>query len=230
MYEEIMDNLKSINQKIEQSLTLAGRSDSVLLVGATKTQSPQLIEFVLNNNLLSDVGENRVQEIIEKYDFAPSLNWHMIGQLQSNKVKYIVDKVVLIHSLDRLSLAEEIDKQSKKINKITDCLIEINLGSELSKGGISSQDLQKFCQQLEQFSNVRLRGIMTVMPKLDNEQLLIDYYKDFYQLFLKMQKICSSRHLVDKISCGMTQDFELAIRYGHSNIVRIGRKIFGERK
>ncbi|MEG1609298.1 MAG: YggS family pyridoxal phosphate-dependent enzyme, partial [Clostridia bacterium] len=206
MFEDIACNIQLINQQIQQSLALANRTDSVLFVAATKTQSAQTIDFLASNNLITAVGENRAQEIVEKYDTAPSLQWHMIGQLQSNKVKYIIDKVVLIHSLDRLSLAEEIDKQAKKIDKVVDCLIEINMGSELSKGGIQPQQLQQFCNQLECFDNIRLRGVMSVMPKLDDESQLIQLYRQFYQLYLNMRDCCSARHSIDFISCGMTND------------------------
>ena len=135
--EELSESIKICEERIEAAKQRAGRKDEVVLIGATKTQPKELIEMIQENKLLKVVGENHVQEIVEKYDSGKELTWHMIGQLQSNKVKYIIDKVALIHSLDRESLAQEINKQAIKHNKIMDCLIEINMGSELTKGGIA---------------------------------------------------------------------------------------------
>lgn len=229
MYDNIKNNIAEVLKKINESLARANRTDKVTLIGATKTQSDELIQFLASNNLLSDVGENHAQEIMKKHAYGANLNWHMIGQLQSNKVKNIIDKVTLIHSLDRLSLAEEINKQSIKNNITMDCLIEVNMGNEIAKGGIEAKELRIFCEQLEQFSNIRLRGLMCVMPHLDDKNNLQDYYKKFYDLYGQMQVVCSARQLIDTLSCGMSEDFELAVEFGHSNMVRVGRKIFGER-
>lgn len=228
-FEEIESNIKNCLQKIQDAKDRAGRKDEVVLIGATKTQSCELIDFIDKNRLLTDVGENRVQEIIEKYDSGKNLRWHMIGQLQTNKVKYIIDKVVLVHSLDRQSLADELDKQAKKHNLTIDALIEINMGSELSKGGINKEDLLGFLDYVEQKDNIRLRGLMAVMPNLDDKQKLIEYYKEFRLLFEKLRRVASPRHLIDTLSCGMTNDYEIAIEYGGSTMVRLGRVLFGER-
>lgn len=229
MYELIAQNIKHINQDINNALARANRTDNVLLVGATKTQPKQVIEYLSQNKLLEVVGENRVQELVAKYDINDNLKRHMIGQLQSNKVKQIIDKVELIHSLDRITLATEIDNQAKKHNKIMDCLIEVNVGGEISKGGVLPNKLIEFCQQVEQFDNIKICGLMTVMPIRQNKQTLIDDYKAFYDMFLKAQQIGNNKQNMRLLSCGMTNDYEIAIEYGHSNIVRIGRKIFGER-
>lgn len=228
-FEEIEVNIKKCLQKIQDAKKRAGRDDEVTLIGATKTQSKELIEFLDKSKLLSDVGENRVQEIIEKYDSGKNLKWHMIGQLQTNKVKYIIDKVVLVHSLDRESLADELDRQAKKHNLTIDALIEINMGSELSKGGIEKENLLGLLDYVEQKENIRLRGLMTVMPNLEDKEILKKYFEEFRLLSEKLKRVASPRHVIDTLSCGMTNDYEMAIEYGGATMVRLGRVLFGER-
>lgn len=228
-FQDIKTNVEKCLTLIDEVRSRAGRSDKVTLIGATKTQSRELIEFIDKENLLTDVGENRVQELVDKFDSAKSLNWHMIGQLQTNKVKYVIDKVVLIHSLDRQSLADEIDRQAKKHNLVMDCLIEVNMGSEISKGGVSPKELDDFLAYAEQKDGIRLRGLMTVMPNLDDKTALKDLYVSFNGLFKEFAKKVSPRHKIDILSCGMTNDYQMAIEYGGATMVRLGRVLFGER-
>ena len=226
---ELQKNISLCLSNIEAAKKRANRQDSVVLIGATKTQPKELIKMIQDNHLLTDVGENHVQEIVEKYETGDNLTWHMIGQLQSNKVKYIVGKVALIHSLDRESLAQEIDKQAKKHNVIQDCLIEINMGSEITKGGIAKEDLAEFMSFVEKYDNIRIRGLMSVMPNLEDKELLKNMYIDLKALFDNLKNIASLRHKIDTLSCGMTNDYELAVEYGGSTMVRLGRVLFGAR-
>lgn len=226
---ELQKNISLCLSNIEAAKKRANRQDSVVLIGATKTQPKELIKMIQDNHLLTDVGENHVQEIVEKYETGDNLTWHMIGQLQSNKVKYIVGKVALIHSLDRESLAQEIDKQAKKHNVIQDCLIEINMGSEITKGGIAKEDLAEFMSVIEKYDNIRIRGLMSVMPNLEDKELLKNMYIDLKALFDNLKNIASLRHKIDTLSCGMTNDYELAVEYGGSTMVRLGRVLFGAR-
>ena len=228
-FEQVKYNISRCQSLIEEAKLRAGRSDNVTLIGATKMQSRELITFLDGNKLLSDVGENRVQEFVDKYDFGKGLKWHVIGQLQTNKVKYIIDKAVLIHSLDRESLADEIDKQAKKHNLTADCLIEVNMGSEISKGGVDPQNLDNLLSYVEGKDNIRLRGLMTVMPNLEDKEALKDLYKSFKELFEDFKSKVQSRHRIDTLSCGMTNDFEMAIEYGGATMVRLGRVLYGER-
>ncbi len=228
-FEQIKDNISKCLTLIEEAKIRAGRIDDVTLIGATKMQSRELISFIADNRLLTDVGENRVQEFVDKYDFGNGLKWHVIGQLQTNKVKYIIDKAVLIHSLDRESLADEIDRQAKKHNLVADCLIEVNMGSELSKGGVAPQQLDKLLAYVEGKDSIRLRGLMTVMPNLEDRDALKDLYKSFNKLYEMFKTNVSDRHQIDTLSCGMTNDYEMAIEYGGSTMVRLGRVLFGER-
>lgn len=228
-FEEVRNNIKNCIEKINAAKQRAGREDEVTLIGATKTQSRELIEFIDSQRLLTDVGENRVQELVDKYDCGKNLKWHMIGQLQTNKVKYIIDKVALVHSLDRPALADELDKQAKKHNLVIDALIEVNMGSEISKGGVDKSELLGLLDYVEQKENVRIRGLMAVMPNLEDKERLKDYYREFRLLFEKLIRVASPRHVVDILSCGMTNDYEMAIEYGGSTMVRLGRVLFGER-
>ncbi len=228
-FEQIKDNISKCLTLIEEAKIRAGRIDDVTLIGATKMQSRELISFIADNRLLTDVGENRVQEFVDKYDFGNGLKWHVIGQLQTNKVKYIIDKAVLIHSLDRESLANEIDRQAKKHNLVADCLIEVNMGSEISKGGVAPQQLDKLLAYVEGKDSIRLRGLMTVMPNLEDRDALKDLYKSFNKLYEMFKTNVSDRHQIDTLSCGMTNDYEMAIEYGGSTMVRLGRVLFGER-
>ena len=228
-FEEVRNNIKNCIEKINAAKRRAGRENEVTLIGATKTQYRELIEFIDSQRLLTDVGENRVQELVDKYDCGKNLKWHMIGQLQTNKVKYIIDKVALVHSLDRPALADELDKQAKKHNLVIDALIEVNMGSEISKGGVDKSELLGLLDYVEQKENVRIRGLMAVMPNLEDKERLKDYYREFRLLFEKLRRVASPRHVVDILSCGMTNDYEMAIEYGGSTMVRLGRVLFGER-
>ena len=227
--EELEHNINTCKANIEAALKRANRTDTVTLVGATKTQPKELIQMIQDNKLLDVVGENHVQEIVEKYETGDKLTWHMIGQLQSNKVKYIIDKVALIHSLDRESLAQEIEKQARKHNKVMDCLIEINMGSELTKGGINKEELNDFMIMLDKYPSIRIRGLMSVLPNLQDKEALKQMYIELNKLYEGLKQSADKRHQIDILSCGMTNDYEMAIEYGGSNMIRLGRVLFGER-
>lgn len=222
----IEQNILEFKEKVSRLSSNAGRE--VKIVAATKTQPKELLDFIAKKSLLTDVGENRVQEFVEKYDPESGLNYHIIGQLQSNKVKYIAGKVVLVHSLDRYSLADEIEKQSEKRNVITDCLVEINMGSEISKGGVNPDELYSFIDGLRNYGHIRVKGIMSVMPNVEINEL-IGYYKKFALLFAGLEGMRGGNIVPDICSCGMSNDYAPAIEYGGSNMVRPGRILFGER-
>lgn len=228
-YDLIAENIRICKEKIDNALNRANRKDSVTLIGATKTLPKELTDFLADNALLTDIGENHVQEITAKYDITKKINWHMIGQLQSNKVKYIADKVVLMHSLDRLSLAQEIDKQAKKRDIVCNTLIEINMGAEITKGGIQPNELFEFADKLQQFDNIKIKGLMSVLPNLQDKNQLIDMYKSLNELYCEFKLKNFSNTDAVYMSSGMSNDYELAIEYGGSNMVRLGRVLFGER-
>lgn len=222
----VESNILRFKEEVKRLAGAAGRD--VKIVAATKTQPKELIEFIAARSLLTDVGENRVQEFVEKYDETLGLNYHIIGQLQTNKVKYITGKVALVHSLDRYALADEIEKQSSRRNIVTDCLIEINMGSELSKGGVDPDGLFAFADGLRKYSHIVVKGIMSVMPNVEINAL-IGYYKKFASLFEELKKSAGGNVSPEICSCGMSGDYAPAIEYGGSNMVRPGRILFGER-
>ena len=224
---EVEKRIKLCKSKINDALCDAGRIDEVTLIGAVKTRSKEFIKEVVDKGLLQDIGDNRVQELIANYNSNLNVKRHFIGRLQTNKVKYIIDKVSLIHSLDREELAAEIDKQAAKHGLAADCLIAVNVGSELSKGGVEMSEVLSFANELKKYSNIRLRGLMSVMPMSVEKDKLIDLYKRFYDKFLQLKQLDGS---IDTLSCGMSGDYEIAVRYGGSTAVRLGRIIFGERE
>jgi len=216
--EELKNNMSYINNKIEQNKIV----DEVLLVGATKTRTIETIEAATRLGLLV-AGENRVQELLAKYKKVEGLTWHFIGALQTNKVKYIVDKVDMIHSVDRIELANEINRRCEKINKVMPVLIEINIGREESKSGVKPEDLIFLIEQVKQLPFVKVVGLMSVLPKFAEESL----YKAMADLFLSVKNKFRDLDL-RWLSMGMSDDYEIALKNG-ANLIRIGTLLFGKR-
>lgn len=222
--EQLSKNIKIVKQNVADICEQCGRENDVLIVGASKTMPQQIIDMVDENHLLDVLGENKAQEIVEKYKQRQSFEWHFIGTLQSNKVKYIIDKVSLIHSVDKFSLAQEIDKQAKKNNLTMQILLQINMGKEESKSGFYIEKVEDAILQISQLNNVKIVGLMAVMPICEQEKT-IKLFCDLKQVYQKLKQKYNLKYL----SAGMTNDYELAIKYAGANIVRIGRAIFGER-
>ena len=184
----------------------------------------QVVDMVDSEKLLSVLGENRVQELVAKYRENQSFEWHFIGELQTNKVKYIIDKVSLIHSVDTINLAKEIDKQAKKHNLIMPVLLQINMGKEESKSGFYIEEIEEIINKISSFENIRIDGIMAVMPILEKEAT-IKLYEELNSKWLQVKEKYNFKYL----SAGMTNDYDLAIEYAGANVVRIGTAIFGKR-
>ena len=220
-------NVSEIREKIDAAKARAGRGDEVLLVAAVKSADVDEINYIHDKLGINDVGENRVQKLLASYDelHKEGLNIHFIGSLQSNKVKYIIDKVKMIHSLDSLSLAREIDRQAKKHGIVMDVLVEINIGEEENKGGVLPNEAEAFCDALLEFSNIRLRGFMTMAPKCEKNDEYNKYFSQTYKIVLDIWT--KKRHNIDRpiISMGMSESFEEAVACG-SNLVRVGRSMF----
>lgn len=198
----------------------------VTVVCATKTVSPSVMNGIYDQLGLDIVGENRVQELLSKYEEASACKrWHFIGQLQTNKVKYIIDKVELIQSLDRLSLAKEVQKQAEKIGKVQEVLVEVNMAGEETKGGATPDSTLCFIEELEALKNVKVRGIMSVLPNLEDKTLLDGYYKNLYKLYEEVKRNKSG---IDYLSAGMSGDWERAVGHG-ANMIRLGSILFGKR-
>ncbi len=229
MLNLLADNLKRINQNIAIAAEKSGRSPSdITLIGVTKTIDISRINHLLDLGILN-LGENKVQEMLEKYDvLGKKPNWHMIGHLQTNKVKYIIDKVSLIHSVDSLKLAQEIDKRAKMHNIVMDILMEVNIAGELSKSGVELSNAFEFAKQLMNFESLRLRGVMTIAPFVEKQEKNRYCFQNMTQLFIDIRHKLDNNNSMKFLSMGMTNDYEVAIEEG-ANMVRIGTGIFGER-
>ena len=213
-YENVLENIK-----------LHDKDGRVKLLLATKMQSCEDINFLISQGCQL-IGENKVNELLEKYDsYDKSAEVHFIGTLQSNKVKYIVDKVSLIHSVDKLSLLAEIDKRAGKIGKVMDVLLEVNSGREESKSGILPEDVCEFYEKATSFPNVRVRGLMTMAPRCQTREEYLKYFGLTRELFDKL--FGNDKDAI--LSMGMSESYTYAVEAG-ANLVRVGSKIFGERK
>lgn len=215
---------------VNERIKIAAKGRNITLVGATKTVDAETINFAAENLGLHDIGENKVQELLSKYDDLRRdlLNIHFIGRLQTNKVKYIIDKVCLIHSVDSLSLAREIDKQAHKHSLKMNVLAEVNIASEPSKGGICPDDAIEFAGSLCKFENLSLVGVMSVPPKGATKEKLFEYFtktKSILDNMVSCGYIAADEPI---LSMGMSDSFESAIECG-ANTVRIGSALFGKR-
>ena len=225
--DKVIENYKNAMSRLETALEESGRSmQDVLVIGASKTMPLERILFVRDNTDVKIFGENRVQELLEKY--TPDVRWHFIGQLQTNKVKYIVDKVELIHSVDRLSLLQEIDRQAKKHGKVQDILIEVNIGGEEKKGGVAPAEFIDFAKEVDKYPSVRLKGLMSVLPNVEKEALNA-FYLQLSKLYDTLKQTRLDNADIRYLSAGMSNDYDVAVKYG-ANIVRLGRALFGERE
>jgi len=244
--EAVLENILYVKQKIKDSAEAAGRSaQDVVLLAATKTVDADTINFAIDNGI-NCIGENRVQELLEKYDLINKngVDIHFIGRLQTNKVKYICDKVSLIHSVDSVKLAKEIDRQSAKIGKVMNVLVEVNIGCEESKGGISPDYLEEFLDQLSVFKNIKVKGLMCIPPKCDNTEFSSnegqnvestkksyknqEFFRKIMKLFLDISQKKLDNIDMQVLSMGMSDDYEQAVIEG-STLVRVGRGLFGSR-
>lgn len=225
--DKVIENYKNAMSRLETALEESGRSmKDVLVIGASKTMPIERILFVRDNTDVKIFGENRVQELLEKY--TPDVRWHFIGQLQTNKVKYIVDKVELIHSVDRLSLLQEIARQAKKHGKVQDILIEVNIGGEEKKGGVAPAEVIDFAKEVDKYPSVRLKGLMSVLPNVEKEALNA-FYLQLSKLYDTLKQTRLDNADIRYLSAGMSNDYDVAVKYG-ANIVRLGRALFGERE
>ena len=227
-YSYIDRNVADVRERMKNAAESTGRcAGDIMLLAAIKSADVEEVRYIHEKCGINDVGENRVQQLVERYEAikSDSLNIHFIGKLQTNKVKYIIDKVCMIHSLDSIKLAQEIDKQAKKHGLIMDVLVEINSGEEENKSGIMPSEAEAFCAELSQFDSINLRGFMTMAPKCEKKEEYCKYFCKTYQLVLDIWT--KKLHNIDRpiISMGMSESFEAAISEG-ADIVRVGRKLF----
>lgn len=224
----IRENLENVRFKISEAAKSAGNNpDDITLVAVTKTHGTSLINEAIESGV-RDIGENKVQEVLEKYEDVKPVKWHLIGHLQTNKVKHIVDKVSLIHSVDSEKLLDEIEKQSKLKNIISNVLIQINISGEESKFGINPSETERLLEYCEHLENVKIRGLMTIAPKFYEEFTSIKHFENIRRIYVDIQGKKYDNSSMEYLSMGMSQDYEEAIRAG-SNMVRVGSAIFGKR-
>lgn len=222
-----MNTREEIKQNIERiTAELDGRARLLL---ATKTVPAELINYTAELGVTL-IGENRVDELLEKYDALDKerLEIHFIGHLQSNKVKYIIDKVSMIHSVDSLSLAKEIEKQASRRDIVMPVLIEINIACEESKSGIRLEETEAFLKNLEEFPHLSVRGLMTIPPKTDRPEENLQFFEKIYQKFIDIRAKKEDNRNWTVLSAGMSGDYLQAVSAG-ANLVRIGSAVFGAR-
>ena len=214
--DSIQNNLESIKKEV---------GENVLVVAVSKTKSIELIKKAYETGH-RDFGENKIQEMTSKFNDLPEdINWHMIGHIQTNKVKYLAPYVSLIHSLDSLKLAKEINKQAIKNNRIIECLIQYRISNEETKFGLNENEVMDIIKLQDNFSGLRITGLMGMASFVDDQNVIDKEFKKLKTLFDKI-KLSNKKFKI--ISMGMTLDYNLAIKNG-SNMIRIGSKIFGER-
>ena len=225
----ILDNIKQVEENIIKSCEKVGRDPKeVTLIAVSKTKPYTAIEEALPSGVL-DYGENKVQELTEKYEILPKdIRWHMIGHLQRNKVKYLVGKVELIHSVDSLRLANQIETEFAKKNEIASILIEVNVANEESKFGITSETTEQLVREISKLEHVRIKGLMTIAPYTDNPETNREYFRNMKKLSVDITEKNIDNVSMNVLSMGMTGDYQVAIEEG-ATMVRVGTGIFGER-
>lgn len=225
----IKSNIEYINDLKTTAAEKSGRSgEDVLLVAVTKLHTPAEINEAIDAGI-TDIGENKVQEIIDKFDDVKPVKWHLIGHLQTNKVKYIIDKVSMIHSVDSLKLAKEIDKRAEQHGLTMDILIQVNSALDERKFGVTTEETEELISQiLSACPNVRLKGLMCIAPYEENPDDARPYFAAVRELYDKYSKEKNERMDFEFLSMGMTNDFQVAIEEG-SNLIRVGTAIFGKR-
>ncbi|MBR1910494.1 MAG: YggS family pyridoxal phosphate-dependent enzyme [Lachnospiraceae bacterium] len=225
----IRERLEKVQNSMSEAVKASGRDEKdVTLIAVSKTKPVEMIKEVYDAGI-RDFGENKVQEIIDKYPKLPSdIRWHLIGHLQTNKVKYIIDKVCMIHSVDSLKLAQEISRQAVKHNVTADILIEVNVAGEDTKFGVKPEDTLSLCEEISALANVRIRGLMTVAPFVDDPEENRAVFCTLRQLFVDIDAKNIDTVCMDCLSMGMSNDYTVAIEEG-ATFVRVGTSIFGQR-
>lgn len=225
----LCENLKKVEDNVDAACREAGRSrDEVTLIAVSKTKPVEMLSTIYNQGI-RDFGENKVQEMCDKMEQLPSdIRWHMIGHLQTNKVKYIVGHTTLIHSVDSLHLAKEIEKQAEKKDVTVDILVEVNIAEEESKFGIHKEETYELVRQIAALPHVHIRGLMTIAPYVENPEDNRMYFRGIRQLSVDIAEKNIDNVDMDVLSMGMTGDYMVAIEEG-ATMVRVGTGIFGER-
>lgn len=225
----LQEQLAEVEKRIQEACRRAGRSrEEVTLIAVSKTKPVEMLQEAYDLGIRT-FGENKVQELADKYEVLPKdIHWHMIGHLQTNKVKYIVDKVDLIHSVDSIKLAETIEKEAAKKNCIANILIEVNVAEEESKFGLKVEEVIPFIEKIAAFPHIRVQGLMTIAPFVENSEENRAIFANLHKLSVDIMAKNIDNVNVNILSMGMTNDYEVAIEEG-ATMVRVGTGIFGVR-
>ena len=225
----LKENLENVEQKIQAACERSGRDRSeVTLIAVSKTKPAEMVQEAYDLGIRL-FGENKVQEIMDKSEVLPAdIHWHMIGHLQRNKVKYIVDKVAMIHSVDSLRLAETIEKEAEKKNVVVPILIEVNVAQEESKFGLKPEEVLPFIEQIAGFSHIQVKGLMTIAPYVENAEENREIFRELKKLSVDIAAKNINNVTMSVLSMGMTGDYMVAVQEG-ATMVRVGTGIFGAR-
>ncbi|MFR5601484.1 MAG: YggS family pyridoxal phosphate-dependent enzyme [Lachnospiraceae bacterium] len=225
----IREQLEQVREQIKEACARSGRDQSeVTLIAVSKTKPVELLMEAYEAGA-RDFGENKVQEILDKVPKMPKdCRFHMIGHLQRNKVKQVIDKVVMIHSVDSIRLAEQIEKEAAAIDRRVDILLEVNVAKEESKFGFDLEEMEEILMQMKDFSHIRVRGLMTIAPFVTNAEENREIFKKLYQLQVDMKSKNIDNVTMDVLSMGMSGDYQVAVEEG-ATMIRVGTSIFGAR-
>lgn len=226
----VAENLKTIRERVDAACERAGRRpEEVALIAVSKTKPLSMLQEAYEAGA-RDFGENKVQEILEKYPEMPEdARFHMIGHLQTNKVKQVVGKAVLIHSVDSLHLAEKIEQEAAKRDLTADILLEVNVAREESKFGLMLEEVIPLLEEVKNLPHVRVRGLMTIAPNVENPEENRKHFKKLYQLYVDIKSKNIDNGTMSVLSMGMTGDFEVTVEEG-ATMIRVGTGIFGSRQ
>ena len=225
----LKENLEAVQKNIIEACKKVGRdSNEVTLIAVSKTKPLSDIEEIMDLGVI-EFGENKVQELVDKYEnIKAPVHWHLIGHLQTNKVKYIVDKVALIHSVDSLKLAEQISKEAVKKNVISNILVQVNVAKEETKFGIETEEVYDLVEKISKLPNISIQGLMTIAPFVENPEENRLIFRKLHQLYVDIKQKNIDNVNMNVLSMGMTNDYQVAIEEG-ATMIRVGTAIFGER-
>jgi len=225
----VKENLLIVENRIEEACKRCGRDRSeVTLIAVSKTKPADMIREAYQSGI-RDFGENKVQEICDKYELLPDdIRWHMIGHLQRNKVRQVIDKAVLIHSVDSVRLAEQIEEEAAKKGICVDILLEVNVADEESKFGFRLEETEQAIRDISVFPHISIKGLMTIAPFVENSEQNRPVFKELNEFYVDMQRKNIDNVNMNMLSMGMTGDYEIAIEEG-ATLVRVGTGIFGTR-
>lgn len=225
----LADNLAAVQERVNAACKKAGRNPSeITLIAVSKTKPVSMLNEIYDQGI-REFGENKVQEICEKHSVMPDdIHWHMIGHLQTNKVKQVIDKACMIHSVDSVRLAKQINDEAIKKNICMDILLEVNVAEEDTKFGLKTNEIEAFLEEISDFKGIKVKGLMTIAPFVKNPEENRKYFRELKQLCVDLKTKNNDNVDMKYLSMGMTNDFEIAIEEGATH-VRVGTAIFGER-